>query len=362
MYVTRFRSGVSLFLGPTPTGSEIAEFEAFVRDECRLRKARVLEMREEAYKNAHKFYQEEYPERYAPFYLKDGDKDPVYYVCPKIKAEHVVQLGGAIGIKNERWKEYFEGDGKGGQRVKPKKELACAGDSWLHKIAQQELKLLIHLSMASPALGLALGIRRIQAWDPKNRRFLEMRPSVFSKQGVMDTIRPLIPQRPIEDVSNFKTWAEAQVPPPASPAPAGGGATSDAGSASVADAPPTRGARPAEGRQAQAVSVKVVRDQKTPAVNALDLYKAIAHLAGQRDKRQAQFIAAHRSQIYLVVERLLDRGHDAGRVITALLGYVEKQVAKEGARQVQIGVGPVAPLAPLGAAVLRPATLPLFVQ
>lgn len=241
------------------------------------------------------------------------------------------------------------------------------------EIARRELAMLQHLASVSPALGLALGVRRLRMWaggttvDPRN---LYDRPTIFHKTDVEEKIRELLRDYPkiIAEIATFKVEMQnllAGKPRPPAPQQPPAGAE---GPAPAPAADPAANARSARrvGPVVTTVPVRVVQVAKAaPAVNALDVYRTVVTLAGQKNKRHAAYITANRTRVYTAVERLLERGIDAGRVITALLGYIARKTAAQEAAAAAAGLsGPAhgLPLAPLGGAAFARPTVPLIVQ
>lgn len=204
------RSGVSIFLGANPTEEALRNFEAFVREEVTLRADKVLEMRENAYKNADDYYKSTHPTRYAPFYLKKGDTDPAYYVCPKIRTEDFVDMARRVALEEQRWEYLLEAD-KTLKRtalttvLQALRDKADEGDDVIHAIAKKELILIVDVAYVSPALGLALALRRLRGWEHLDK--LAKAPSVFHQQWVTDTVTEKIPNAK-SDIEVFKQWVE----------------------------------------------------------------------------------------------------------------------------------------------------------
>lgn len=188
------RSGVSTFLGINPSDEALAQFQDYLNRELELRQQAVLRAREATYESAHQHYKEHYPDRYAPFYLKDGDKDPVYYVTPKVEVSDLDYFARRFGM-SERYKDLLDGD-----KLKAKsltelletiKQSANKKGNPLGHLALTELDIICQISYVSPSMGLALALRKVRSLaHPEN---LTERPTVFHKDGVLAALREYLP-------------------------------------------------------------------------------------------------------------------------------------------------------------------------
>lgn len=222
-------SGVSLFFDKEDyqTPEAKARLYAFFRHEAELRTAEVERLRQESVKNAHLHYKEKYPERYEPFYHKDT-MHPIFYINPVIAKGDFLTMAEQLGVRETRWKESAFKEGNGDMNPKALSQALTElkqradGDSVLHKIAEKELDLIISIARVSPALGLALAIRRLQSWERPDNLALDKKPSVFHKYRVMDTVDNVIRyQRAMRDIHDFKEWVATLRPEPEPPQPAG---------------------------------------------------------------------------------------------------------------------------------------------
>ncbi|MDO8520249.1 MAG: hypothetical protein Q7T11_08830, partial [Deltaproteobacteria bacterium] len=243
------RSGVSIYLGANPTTVALEEFEIFVRQEVKYRKKEIAEMRKRAFETALVHYKERFPDRFAPFYLED-DKLPVFYINPVIEPNHFTNLRAQLGVEEKRLAPYMTKKGT----MRPKalsyaldklkaKLKDSALEAWEKKMAYKELVIIKNLALISPALGLALAIRKLQSWEKLDR---EGRPfdSIFSKYRIKDVIVELVPKATaaIDEFEKELVKYNKGTPPPVPAAPATPTAPAGTGEGAPPVVPPVAGA------------------------------------------------------------------------------------------------------------------------
>ncbi len=165
-----------------------------VAREVAFRTAFVEDIKARAEERGHRYYHMRHPERYAPFSSSDENTTPDYYVSPEVDQEHFEKFATMMGVKRERWQPLLDDD----NRLKPTaltivldqlKSITSEG-SELSKTMRKELQIILYISSVSPAMGLALALRRTRVRDEN----LVERPTVFHREVVLRTVVDLIPE------------------------------------------------------------------------------------------------------------------------------------------------------------------------
>lgn len=182
-------SGISTFYkAADPSATEM------VAREVAFRTAFVEDIKGRAEEGGRHYYQMRHPERYAPFFSSDEKETPDYYVSPEVDQEHFEKFATMMGIKRERWQDLLDENGKltltALTLVLNQLKRAANENSELGKIARKELQIILYVSSVSPAMGLALAVRRTRVRTEN----LAERPTIFHREVVLRTVVDLIPE------------------------------------------------------------------------------------------------------------------------------------------------------------------------
>ncbi len=204
------REGLATGFVDNPTKADYEAFDAKVDRQVRLRTRHVRTMRDKAAEEGRNYLQENYEDRYAPFTLP-GRQQSVYDVAPEIPFDEFERHARAMGVKEERWQQFLNGDGelKGNalteilnllvtKMKKDAKEFAGVERDW-----ERELEIIVQIAQIYPALGMALALRRSRVRNYETtgstvfhrervihvvmREVREARKSIYEFAGVPDT-------------------------------------------------------------------------------------------------------------------------------------------------------------------------------
>ncbi|MBI2340630.1 MAG: hypothetical protein HYU99_09755 [Deltaproteobacteria bacterium] len=232
--VAAAEAGVSQLFDKKLAGEELEQFRRIVMEELIIRTNLVKRMREKTREEAKYYLKTRYPRQYAPFYLRKGDLDPVYYVAPQVKRRPFEDFAGRVGISNNRWKDLLTSEGE----IKPTALTLVLqrllhdvrGETLASEIARRELKLIVDLAMISPSLGLALALRRTRV----QRKHLAERPTLFHREEIFRVVIEVVPEARA-DIDALIRWVDVHKPQPVegaavpAPAPAEAPPTAEAG-------------------------------------------------------------------------------------------------------------------------------------
>ncbi len=183
-------AGLSTLLGEHPTDAQVKALLGEVDARIDYQMRYVEWLREESRRRAVITSKMTYPKRHAPFSMNKGD-DPEYYTVPEVSEEEFNIAAEALGISPKDQKTIMGDDG----RLKTtaltlllKRINLRQAEGQDEVAAKKELRIILDLAYVSPALGLAVALKRASL-----KTFPEGQVSIFHDKQVMDVISRVVP-------------------------------------------------------------------------------------------------------------------------------------------------------------------------
>ncbi len=190
------REGLALMFSRHPVQRDFERFDAEIDRQVALRIARVQQMRQSAEERGRRYYQLNYAKRYRPFTLP-GETRPSFEVSPTVDFAEFEGYARAMGVKEERWKDFLTGEGQLTDTaltdVLALTVKKMTADSQTNEQVQahwqRELEVIVQIAQIHPALGMALALRRSRV-----RNFDTVGTTVFHREAVLRTVLRHVPE------------------------------------------------------------------------------------------------------------------------------------------------------------------------